>query len=406
MFKQMTEFLESSFFSKYQCGFRKGFSAEHCLVSMLEKWKSATDNKKSFGALLTYLSKAIDCISHDLLIAKLDAYGFNMSALRFVHSYLKNRMQRTKINSEYSSWEEIMFGVPQGSILGPLLFNIFLCGIFLIMEDIIASYTDDDTPYTTGNSIEEVTQKLQNAAQTLFQWFSDNQMKDNPDKCHFLCNSNSEVSLALETQKIKNIKFEKLLGIKLDSKLNFNSHIHDICQKAGQKLNAISRITPYMDFAKRRLLVNAFFYSQFNYCQLVWMCHNRTNNKKINRLHERCLRLIYNDKKSSFKDFLEKDGSVFIHYRNLRTLAVKLFKVFKGLSPVIFVEAFPVRQQSQYNMRNYSYFAMPRAKTVNHGLESLSYIGSTLWDSIPSHMKEIDSINEFKHVIKTWKPDF
>ena len=77
-----------------------------------------------------------------------------------------------------------------------------------------------------------------------------------------------------KTQKIKNSKFEKLLGIKLDSKLNFNSHIHDICQKAGQKLNAISRITPYMDFAKRRLQVNAFFYSQFNYCQLVWMCHN------------------------------------------------------------------------------------------------------------------------------------
>ena len=153
-----------------------------------------------------------------------------MSALQFVPSYLKNRMQRTKINLEYSSWEEILLGVPRGSILGPLLFYIFLCDLFLTMKNIdIASYANDNTPYTTGNSMEEVIQKLENTAKTLFQWFSDNQMKANPDKCHFVCNSNSEVSLTIETQKIKNSKFEKLLGIKLDSKLNFNYHIHDIC---------------------------------------------------------------------------------------------------------------------------------------------------------------------------------
>ena len=90
-----------------------------------------------------------------------------------------------------------------------------------------------------------------------------------------------------------------------------------------------------------------------------------------------------------------------IYYRNLRTLAEEFFKVFKGLSPVIFAEAFPVRQKSQYIMRSYSYFAMRLAKTVNYGLESLSYIGSKVWDSVPSHMKEIDSINEFIYVIKT-----
>ena len=121
-----------------------------------------------------------------------------------------------------------------------------------------------------------------------------------------------------------------MLVVKLDSKLNFNSLVHDICQKAGQKVTTIFRITLYMDFAKRRLLVNAFFYSQFDYCQVVWMCHNRTNNSKINHLHERCLRLIYNDKKSSFEDLLEKDRSA-IHDRNLRTLSVELFKLFKGL---------------------------------------------------------------------------
>ena len=177
MFKQMSEYFESYFYSKYQRGFRKDFSTQRCLVSVIEKWKSATDNKKSIGALLTDLSKAFHCLSHDPLIAKLNAYGFNMSNFQFVHSYFKNCMQRTKINSEYSSWEEIMFGVPKGPILGLLLFNI-LCDLFLMMEHIDnASYADNNTPYTTGNSIEEEIQNLENAAKPIFQWFSDNKMK-------------------------------------------------------------------------------------------------------------------------------------------------------------------------------------------------------------------------------------
>ena len=123
--KQITIFL-NRLLSKYQCGFRKGYSARHCLLAMLEKWKNAADKGKIFGALLTDLSKAFDSLSHDLLIAKLNCYGFSLPALKLVHSYFSNRKQRAKINNAYSSWEEILFGVPQGSMLGPILFSIFL----------------------------------------------------------------------------------------------------------------------------------------------------------------------------------------------------------------------------------------------------------------------------------------
>ena len=101
---------------------------------MLEKWKSAIDNKKMFGAFLTDLSKVFDCLSHDLLIAKLNTYGFNIAVLRLVQNYLSNRKQRTKTNSDFSSCEEILFGVPQRFILGPLLLNIFLRDLFFIMR--------------------------------------------------------------------------------------------------------------------------------------------------------------------------------------------------------------------------------------------------------------------------------
>ena len=146
MFKQMSEYFES-FLSKCQCGFRRGFSAQPCLISMSKKWKSAIDNRKTFDALLTDLSRAFDCLSYDLLIAKLNAYRFSIEALRLVQSCLSNRKQRTKINSDFSSWEEILFGVHQGFILGHLLFIIFQCDLFFTMNETdFASYAVYNLP--------------------------------------------------------------------------------------------------------------------------------------------------------------------------------------------------------------------------------------------------------------------
>ena len=112
MFEQMSQFFEN-IFSKYQCGFRKGFSTQQCLLAMLEKWKRSVDNSKMFDALLTHLSKAFDCLDHELLIAKLNAYGFSLTVLKLVHNYLSNSKQHTKINSTDSSLLETIFGVPQ-----------------------------------------------------------------------------------------------------------------------------------------------------------------------------------------------------------------------------------------------------------------------------------------------------
>ena len=170
-------------------------------------------------------------------------------------------------------------------------------------------------------------------------------MKANPDRCHFICSTDDKVNITVENQKICNSPCEKLLGVRFDSKLTFDAHINEICKKAGLKLDALARITPYMDSNKKRLLLNEFFMSQFNYCQLVWMCHNCTKNSKIVRLHERCLRSIYNDKKSSFEQLLEIDSSVSVHDRNLRAVSTKMYKIHHGISPTIMNGIFTLRQQ-------------------------------------------------------------
>ena len=300
---------------------------------MLEKWKSVVDKEKSFGELLADLSKALDCLPHELLLAKLHAYGFSIAALRLIHSYLTNRKQRTKVNLAYSPWEEIWFGIPQGSILGPLLFNIFLCDLFFIMNETdFASYADDNTPYRTASTLDEVIKSLEHDSMMLFQWFSGDQINANISKCHLLVNKKNEVTIRIGDTKIKNDEYEKLLGIKVDGKLNFNDDLNDIISNASRKVNALSRVMPYMNLSKKKKLVSSFFNSQFNYCPLIWMFHSRIINNKINLLHERCLRLLYGGKSPSFEKLLEQDKSVTIRANNLQILATEMFKVNRNIS--------------------------------------------------------------------------
>ena len=349
--------------------------------------------------------KLFDCICHDLLIAKLHAYGLSLPVLKMIQDYLMNRKQRTKVGSSYSSWEEIVSGVPQGSILGPLLFNIFLCDLFLEHEGyFFSNYADDTTPYVVANNTIEVVENLTNITQKLFTWFANNHMKANPSKCHLLLSTQEEANIQIANTTIKNSKSQKLLGVVLDNKLKFDIHVGNICQKANRKLNALARLTNYMELPKRRLLLNAFFKAQFNYCPIVWMFHSRSLNSKINRLHERCLRIIYNDKHSNFDVLLEKDNSVSIHHNNIHSLAIEMYKVANGISPEIMKDVFQIRNILHCNLRYAPTFVTENIHCIYNGSESASYLGHKIWEQIPTEIKTINSFAGFKKEMRKWKP--
>ena len=184
--------------------------------------------------------------------------------------------------------------------------------------------------------------------------------------------NNNKFNIKINEINIENNHQEKLLGVILDDQLNFESHMSNLCKKTSQKLNVLPRISSFMDLPKLWVIMKAYINSKFCYCSLVWMIYSRSINNKINRVHERALRIVYKDKFSSFENLPEEDKAVKIHVRNLHILVTELLKVKNGIAPKKISDIFKLSHPT-YNLRNKRDFVSNYVKTVYVGTESLSY---------------------------------
>ena len=229
--------------------------------------------------------------------------------------------------------------------------------------------------------MDSVIVQLEKDSKVLLEWVSNNVLKANPDKFHLLSsNPNPNISVKVDQYEISNSNCEKLLGIIIDNKLTFNNHVAGLCKKASQKLLALGRVSKYMNMNKRRTIMKAFIIAQFGYCPLVWMFHSRTLNNHINKIHERALRIVYNDEQSSFNGLLIKDGA--IHQRNIQALAIEMFKVINGMSPEIMNKVFPLKEALNYCSR--FPFKSRNVRTVAYGTETLNFMGPKIWSLVPN----------------------
>ena len=210
-------------------------------------------------AVLMDLSKAFDCMPHDLLIAKVNAYGFDKKSLVLFYSYLKRRKQCDNLNNIQSTFKALLSGVPEGSILGPMLFNILINDLIgFIKKSSLYNFVHENTITAFEKDITLLKETLQNEAEIAIQWFKDNFMIVNPGKFQAMIinrfgKMENKHEMYIDNKKITSEHSVKLLGIEIENQLKFDNHVSTLCRKAGSQLNTIGRLRKYIGFPKKSL---------------------------------------------------------------------------------------------------------------------------------------------------------
>ena len=333
-----------------------------------------------------FLKPLIVSLPH-LIIAKCAAYGVDFKSLSLLKDYLSNRYHRVKIGCKFSDFLLFTIGVPQGSILGPLLFNIFLNDIFLfVTEGSICNFADDNSLYVHARSLSKVIEGLEAETANILEWFKFNSIAANPAKFQLMFLGNlsdiHDVKVRVDNTTLKPKSCVKLLGLIIDSKLSFSEHVKTLCKSASTKVKALFRIRSYLNLFSAKRLCEAFVLSSFNYCPLIWMFGCKTNHTLINKVQFRALQAVYLNFSSSFVELLERDASVPIHVKNLRSLLIEIYKILHRESPSFLWDMF-VTKSSPYSLRSGGSLQLPPTKIQKFGSRSIAFRGSLLWSSLP-----------------------
>ena len=355
------------------------------------------------------LSKAFDCIPHDLLIAKLNAYGFTNRSCKLLYSYLKGRQQCVKINGTHSKSHTLLAGVPQGSILGPVLFNLFINDFYSFIENTNPhGYADDNTLSKVSNTKDEMVSSLTKDADISIDWLANNDMIANPSKFQAIFPTKQKdqqsISIQVKEKAISSQNEVEILGLTIDKNLKFEKYISKICQSASGQLHALYRLNRYLKPETRSSVINSFILSNFSYCPLVWCFLSARQASKIDKIIEKSLRIINNEHGLSYKDLLEKYGKSSIKYRTQKVIAAEIFKTFNNMNPAYMKSIFQKQANARITRQTLN-LKSQKYKSKKYGFNSLRVMGPIIWNSLPNTIKTSNGIQKFKNGIKDWGYD-
>ena len=272
------------------------------------------------------LSRAFDCVPHDLLLAKLAAYGIDNNLILYIHSYILNRQQCACINNTLSDFKKVISGVPQGSIVRHILFNCFFNGCYYFTKNTnVHNFADGNALTTFVQKVETLISVLESENNIVKDWFETSKMIVNPGKSQSIIIDKKKQDHTKETFEIGDKVAEaspsvKLLGVQIDDKFNFNLHITNICGSSANQLNIFMRLKQFLNFEAKKVLNNSYFYSRFNSSSLVWIFSRVKLLNKIESLQKIALIYLYSNYESSHNTLITKSGKVTMKASRSRSL--------------------------------------------------------------------------------------
>ena len=386
--------------SKYQHGFRKKRSCVTQLLECIEEWTIAIDEGKQVDIIYLDFKAAFDKVAHKRLLKKVWSIGIRGKVYQWIKNFLCDRYQRVKINGVYSEWKRVTSGVPQGSVLGPVLFLIYINDLPDVMNCAMKMFADDTKLYS------EITPKAEDIGEQILQdnvfnacnWAIKWQMTFNTGKCktmhignkkeleYFMQDSDGQVV------KIKQVEYEKDLGVIIDENLNFRKHIITKVNLANRNVGLMFKNFTFMNKNMFLSLYKTMVRPHLEYASVIWSPKYKKDAILIENVQRRATRMVKELKGLSYSERLKQLGLPTLEYRRTRADVVQAYKLLKGIDKT----DKELLTFSQTNTRGHQYkLFKPRANTRTRG-NSFSHRVVEPWNSLSADVVEAPSLNAFK----------